>query len=324
MRFSTVVEVAIGLITIYLALSLLVSEIQELLATVLEWRARNLKVAIVNLLAGDPASKKGSTLVKSLYENPLIQSLNQQAAWRAKLIRSEGPSYLPSNVFAAALLFVLSQPHCLELTLKEDLEQITLKLEQAKSNQRLPKDLVDNLYFLLVNAQSSLKEGEDLWQKFKEEISTWFDQSMERASGVYTRNARGVSLLIGFVLAFVINADSIYIVQELSQDRVLQSSLLNIANQVVVDNTSCFTTNTAQEECVNNLRQQVDTLLTDTGVATLPLGRSGVFPGNLFLDLSWQKIVGWMLTAVALSRGAAFWFDILTKAIGFRNTGAKP
>ena len=77
MNFSTVVEVAIGLVAIYLVLSLLVSEIQELLATVFEWRTRNLKTAIVNLLAGNPGSKKGLTLIKSLYENSLVQSLNQ-------------------------------------------------------------------------------------------------------------------------------------------------------------------------------------------------------------------------------------------------------
>ena len=145
MDFSTVVEVAIGLIVIYLVLSLLVSEIQELLATVFEGYVRSLKVAIVNLLTGNPASEKGFILVNSLYKNPLIQSLNQQAFWRAKIRRSEEPSYLPSDAFTISLLFVLSQPDSLQLNLEEDLEQVLVKLEQAKSEQRLPEKLIENL-----------------------------------------------------------------------------------------------------------------------------------------------------------------------------------
>jgi hypothetical protein len=221
-----------------------------------------------------------------------------------------------------ALLFVLSQPDSLELNLEGDVEQLLMKLEQAKSNQKPQKELIENIQLLLVQTQSNLKEGEDLWQKFKEEISLWFDQSMERASGVYTRNARGVSFILGFVIAFLVNADSIHIVQALSEDRVLQSTFSNLASQVVIDNTSCFTSGTAEKECVNNLKEQVNTLLTD--IPALPLGRSGTFPANLFVDLSWQQLVGWLLTGVALSRGATFWFDFLTKVIGFRNTGAKP
>jgi hypothetical protein len=320
MSFSTVVEVTIGLITIYLVLSLLVSEIQELLSTILQWRARNLKTAIVNLLSGNPNSLEGLSLVNSLYQHPLIQSLHQRAAWRTTT--SVGPSYLPSDAFAIALLFVLSQPNGQELTLGEDADQLLIKLEQAKSNQKLPEQLRENLQLLLVKAKSSLEEGDDIWQKFKEEISLWFDQSMERASGVYTRNTRGCCFILGLVLAFLVNANSIHIVQALSQDRTLQSTLSNLASQIVADNTSCFTSIAVEKECVNNLKEQVNTLLTN--IPTLPLGRSGMFPMNLFANLSWQQLVGWLLTAVALSRGAAFWFDFLTKVIGFRNTGAKP
>ncbi|MBW4421888.1 MAG: hypothetical protein KME13_22155 [Myxacorys californica WJT36-NPBG1] len=320
MYFSTVVEVAIGLITIYLVLSLLVSEIQELLSTILQWRARNLKTAIVNLLSGNPKSLEGLNLVNSLYQHPLIQSLHQRAAWRTKT--SVGPSYLPSDAFAIALLFVLSQLNGQELTFGEDADQLLIKLEQAKSSQQLPEQLIENLQLLLVKAKSSLKEGEDVWQKFKEEISLWFDQSMERASGVYTRNTRGLCFVLGLVLSFLVNANSIHIVQALSQDRILQSTLSNLASQVVADNTFCFTSSAAEKECMNNLKEQVNTLLTD--IPALPLGRSGTFPANLFVDLSWEQLVGWLLTGVAVSRGAAFWFDFLTKVVGFRNTGAKP
>jgi hypothetical protein len=46
MNLPFVLDVAIGLIFVYLILSLLTSEIQELLATLLQWRAAHLKKSI--------------------------------------------------------------------------------------------------------------------------------------------------------------------------------------------------------------------------------------------------------------------------------------
>jgi len=34
--------------------------------------------------------------------------------------------------------------------------------------------------------------------------------------------------------------------------------------------------------------------------------------------------MGWGLTAIAISMGSSFWFDILNKLINVRNTGSKP
>ena len=53
MNLPLVLDIAIGLIFIYLILSLLASEIQELIATIFQWRAKHLKEAIENLLVGD-------------------------------------------------------------------------------------------------------------------------------------------------------------------------------------------------------------------------------------------------------------------------------
>jgi len=49
-------------------------------------------------------------------------------------------------------------------------------------------------------------------------------------------------------------------------------------------------------------------------------------------DLNWsaggwtilQKIVGFLLTGLALSLGAPFWFDLLNKFVNLRVSGTKP
>jgi flagellar biosynthesis protein FliR len=46
MSLPLILDIAIGLIFIYLILSLLASEIQELIATLLQWRAKHFPIAI--------------------------------------------------------------------------------------------------------------------------------------------------------------------------------------------------------------------------------------------------------------------------------------
>ena len=39
---------------------------------------------------------------------------------------------------------------------------------------------------------------------------------------------------------------------------------------------------------------------------------------------AWQTLIGWLLTAAALSLGAPFWFDLLCRLVNIRNLGIKP
>ena len=52
MNLPFVLDIAIGLAFVYLILSLLAAEIQELLTTLLQWRAAHLKKSIETLLTG--------------------------------------------------------------------------------------------------------------------------------------------------------------------------------------------------------------------------------------------------------------------------------
>jgi hypothetical protein len=132
MNIPVIVDVAIGLIFIYLILSLLASEILELIATVLQWRAQHLRQSIINLLAGDTITDQNieaaKRLTKDLYNHPLLNDLNQEArglfatlfrkitwffSWIYQNITGgEGvfgnkvtaPSYIPGETFATALI----------------------------------------------------------------------------------------------------------------------------------------------------------------------------------------------------------------------------
>src|SRR5262249_14036161 len=102
---STVLEIAIGLVFIYLVLSLICSAAREGLEALLKWRAGNLEHALLEMLGGRGA---GAALCARLYKHPLINGLfrGDYGACRGKWW-SGLPSYIPAPNFVQALMDVL-------------------------------------------------------------------------------------------------------------------------------------------------------------------------------------------------------------------------
>ncbi|MBX2864424.1 MAG: hypothetical protein KTR27_12815, partial [Leptolyngbyaceae cyanobacterium MAG.088] len=133
MGLPVVLDVALGLIFVYMALGLIASEVQEIISTMLQWRAEHLKYSIEQLLAGgDSADRRiASKLADQLYSSPMVRNLNYEAqgviARSARQIlhgvgrvyrilsrtrnvfgsQTSGPSYIPSEAFATTLMETL-------------------------------------------------------------------------------------------------------------------------------------------------------------------------------------------------------------------------
>ncbi|QMS87230.1 hypothetical protein HUN01_06400 [Nostoc edaphicum CCNP1411] len=383
MNLPVVVDITLGLVFIYLILSLLASEIQELIATFLQWRAKHLKHSIELLIAGGSETEgaditKARNLVQKLYNDPLINTLNQQAKRKVEQLRKKakevgketkqalvekqsGPSYLPSETFAITLLDTLRIPQLINHVKhpsedsKIDLHIILESYKQLKEGinnenspshltikkiyrdiedpefrnvvNTLPDDVTDNLIkSLAVIAQRSRIKIGDLTEEmnqFKNEIETWFDRSMDRASGVYKRNAKGVAILIGISVAILTNTDTFHIVNRLSQDSAIRSTITQSASQ--------------RTDYINDpeARRKIDNLLANN---SLPIGLQninqqfeldtrGLNDGIILLiriGQVFRLIGGWLMSGLAIAMGAPFWFDILNKVINVRNAGPKP
>lgn len=376
MNLPVVIDITLGLVFIYLILSLLASEIQELIATFLQWRAKHLKNSIELLLAGGSETEesdftKARNLVEILYNDPLINTLNQQAKRKVEQLRENakntdkkgleekqsGPSYLPSETFAITLLDTLKIPQLINNYAKNpneesknSLQMILASYKQLKEginnlesesykiikkvygdidedfkkfvNEELSDDVPDNLIKSLaaIAQRSRIKIGDltEEMNQFKNEVETWFDRSMDRASGVYKRNAKGVAILIGISIAILTNTDTFHLVKRLSQDSVIRSTIAQSATQridYIKDSEG---------------RKEIENLLVN---ASIPIGWQNINQqfepnsGNVLLIRIWQVfrlICGWIVSGLAIAMGAPFWFDILNKVINVRNAGPKP
>jgi hypothetical protein len=346
---TAILDVAIGLVFVYLVLGLLASALAETLEQYLRYRADYLTQGIEKLLLGGSVD-----LRKRLYDHPLIKSLYTPSRME-RLGRAGGPAYIPSRQFVLALLDMAAtspQPAAAAgaaaggaptpppsplgtMTVAQMLQAIAAN-ERSKA---IPSSLATALRTLIADA------GDDV-AKVKANVQEWFDGSMDRVAGWYKRRAQFVLLLIGATLAVGVNVDTLAIVHTLSNDAAVRSAVVAAAETYARENPREDAPASPQgSETIENDVKEVTSQLAELG---LPVGwrfydpavddgidttkkRSHLIEQRVWprLSSSWlgewrsqagSHLLGWILTAFAVSFGAPFWFDLLNKIMVVRST----
>lgn len=220
---------------------------------------------------------------------------------------------------------------------------------------KLPSSIKDSFSILARRAQTKVEQASHDLSQFREEVEVWFDRSMDRASGVYKRNAKGVAMVIGLVLASITNSDAFFIVNRLSNDENLRQVITDRAAEVIPVRDPAAPVSSLD---LNALKQQTDAALKDLSLpigwkpenlarqfecqvvdATKPLsapcqafsGQPASLNPAAIVQLVIAKpidllklIIGWIVSGLAIAMGAPFWFDLLGKIMNVRNSGSKP
>lgn len=204
--------------------------------------------------------------------------------------------------------------------------------------EKLPPSVVENISVLGKRAQSRIQTTEEGIHTLQKEIERTFDTSMERASGVYKRNAKGVAIMLGLGLAIIANADAFHMISRLSKDSALRETITNNAGEILLknqNNQAIADPNSQQDQvnyALNQLTKEAEGALDNVA---LPIGWSDV---NLDQQIAWTPkknesfpflriltmIPGWIFSGIAIAMGAPFWFDLLGKFINVRNAGRRP
>jgi hypothetical protein len=275
---SAILDTAIGLIFVYLVVSLIVSAANELLAALFRWRANNLCLGIRELLQ-DPTI---TGLATRFYEHPLIESLSA---------KGKKPSYIPSRTFALTLLDIVSPTTSGSNRTLEDLKA---------GIEKLPDSLQVTFRVLLDEA------GHDI-EQFKIQLEIWFNATMERVSGWYKRKTQAIQLALALSIVVLGNVDSVRITRSLSGvNSPLRDSIKEAAHSFIEKN--------LQQE---NAQTQLSAATEAIGSLAMPIGwvNGGFGP---------TTILGWLITALAASLGAPFWFDLLNRFVNVRASGKAP
>jgi len=298
---SIVLDVAIGVVFLFLLLALLVTTIQELIATLLGWRAANLYDAIESMLNGSftlpvaappegqsaPADAKAAApldLVTQLYQHPLITNLvrcpsklkealskqeadaskPEQRAVARKLsagVRQNLPSYIPSKTFALALLDILRGPKAGGISASELLMGAHTTIDRIQD-----PSLRRVLSLFIENTTATGKELDAHLERMRDGVEGWFNDRMARASGWYKRRAQLWSVIIAGFVVVVFNADTIHVATRLWNDRALRDSV--VATAAALEQRDASTGTGGVKEQAEKLKQQSAEILT----AGFPIG----------------------------------------------------
>jgi hypothetical protein len=342
---SAILDVAIGIVFIYLLLSLMCTALREGLEGWLRTRASYLESGIRELLF----DSEGQGLAELLYGHPLIHSLfpgsyAAPASGRTAGMFTRGyrlPAYIPSANFAAALIDIIGRgpapdgafgaacgtPH----PNAGATHPITIPEVRAHI-ATIENPAVQRAVLTALDTASG-----DL-EKAKKNLEAWYDSAMDRISGRYRRSTQGMLFWIGFVVAVGFNVDTISLADYLYRNETQRGAIVAQAGSIAKDENGLPSSYQDVKDQINSLLLPIgwDFLFQqdrqDDAVRMAAEQQAAQAPAaeHTLVDSlrpAWNryhvwlmKPLGWLLTAVAITLGAPFWFDILNKIMVIRST----
>jgi hypothetical protein len=167
--------------------------------------------------------------------------------------------------------------------------------------------------------------GEHAVEKLRGNLENWFNDAMDRFAGWYKRWTRQISFAVAIIVVGIANADTIMLANRLARDGALRAGIVAAADGATQKMSG-------DPSIVQKARQQ---LLEESEKLNLPLGWIDPKVNEIADPFEFEripskaggwalKVFGLLLSALAVSLGAPFWFDTLSKFMNVRGAGKVP
>jgi hypothetical protein len=300
MNLTTLVDVAIGLSIVYLGASLFVTIVNEYLAQLLSLRARQLGKNLKKLIDGPEG-------IAALKANPALAPFFRDGGF--------GGSYVDPTVVAQHLVGGLRTGATGAAAMKDIVQAI---------NAMQPSNLKTQL--LAISQAAGDKVGD-----FVHSVSTWFDNSLTMMGETYKKRTQIYSFVIGLAIAIIFNLDTLGIATHLYHDKEAREAISAVGAEIV-QKTPKETFDKCMKKPEEERRKDSDCAgvyqliegiqLRNETLGKLPIGWPATQIQQVPLALTLP--FGWLLTALAISLGASFWFDLLNRLVNMRHGMRKP
>jgi len=293
---SELIEVIIGIVGLFILLSIVCSAIREIVEVFQKAKPYYLHRMIYEMLDGE----KNTDLVSEFYDHPEINCLfngmvkcEDIRTMRKNWWKSGGnlPSYIPPRNFALAILDMVVRGSKLN-NQTTSATSPPLNLLNARTNvDSLPALRLRRAVLMAID----LADGK--YETAVKNLEKWFDTSTQRVSEQYKRHTSKIILVIALTIAGSLNINTI-----------------NLIDYIYRQNTASHIAATG-----GNANE----------ITPVPLGWNRSIAPTVENEgqrewLRWLgSLVGILITAFAASLGAPFWFDLLSKLAQLR-TSAKP
>jgi hypothetical protein len=303
-------DVLIGLVTVYLAFGVACTATVEAITAWFSVRSSNLEAAMNEFLAGD--LKPTETFVKAFYDHPLVQALSKGKDGR--------PSYIPTEIVGQVVELLVTANSTVE--------------SLAAAVNAMPGTPTTNRIKGLLDAFVTQAKGDVT--AFRKAIEMHFNAVMDRVSGWFKRYAQNVALAVSAALVIGANADTLELATSLASSPEAQKTMVEIAEQQL--KTAQATEKTAEDQVKEGKADAgitVEQAKRQTVAASAALERSASNIGSAGLGFGWKdypktlsqflaKAAGLLVSILAVSLGAPFWFDVLQRFMQVRAAGILP
>lgn len=302
MQISGLLDVALTIVVTFVLTSLLCTTINELVVSLLKTRANTLHRTVSALI-------DDTNIRTAFFNHGLIKALGIGSTGggegdtppSSQVDKTSRSSYIDGRTFADALLGTIEPGKPIPA-----LEVIQKRIELLEDGQ-----LKAALALALASAKDNIIGVRD-------EMARWFDTAMDRLSGHYTRYMKWLSLGVGLAVAIVLNIDTVNIAASSWKDPQVRQGAIAIAENLnPKDSAACA----GKPDEISCLTTSISN--TSADLSGLPVGWTGQ-------SIEWTnpiwwliKLAGWLITALAASVGAPFWFDVLQNVMSLRGAGIK-
>ncbi len=283
--FLQIINVVVLLSALYFFTSTVSSHLIELFVGFINSRGRQLRSRLELAFGKDAAD--------ALYRNPIIKSLSSGPGKASKSLSSESekainsPSYIEPELFARVVAGLFNENG------------------NAISNSAVISEIKTKL----------AKVDTD----FEPKLIEWFKAINDRQTAVYTRWTFLRLLVVGFLLAGLIDIDTVHIASKLwnNPEQAEQAAKALDEARKISDRGESLTDADEKKlrDSVAAAYAQLRTIAPPNYAWQTPPTKIDDWPG---------KVLGWLLTALATSLGAQFWFNMMSESLKLRAAGRKP
>jgi len=293
MDLTTIIQVAIGIIFVWVILAVITSQVQDWVASIFTWRASFLEDAVEQML-GNPEVKN------KLYNHPLIQGLYTNDGKRK-------PAGIPQDKFALVLFEEVINSGITVADAKNTFDNLKKSVAalKAKGEGNPMTNFAKSLDTLLIGIEEKADDATHSITEARIRVESWFNDSMDRLGGAYRRRMQITGLIVGITVAAALNVDTGAIMTTLWKDPILRQAIVTQANQVQESDIQPGQPATVEEIAKNAEKLNILSLPIGWSAKNIPTNANG-----------WvAKIVGILLSGMAAAQGAPYWFDIMRKLV---------
>ena len=286
MSVPPIFELVIGLVVVYYVLGAIVSTITQIVTDSLETRGAALEKYLIQI-AGDKTI--------DLTNLPQIKALRpvRYANWWNFLgagVEAKRVEKIPADTLVSAFFDITGLTAQQNMSV-QDLTSTISKLPESEGKQAL---------------LGWIEQGVTNIVDLRSRTTDYISGTLNQASLLFKARARSIVIIFSLMITLLFGTDSIQLAKDLWSDAALRE----VATQQAASITS----------------QQPSTDLTalfnQLGLLSFKIGwwqtQAQAAPKNPidWLSFSFLKLLGLFITAVAVSQGSSFWYDVLKKMSG--------